>query len=290
MSGRKLVNADYNVSTDWKDETESKQILKYGLDNIDWSEMDSALAPVILAGSGVDVAGIFYVFDSDYTIPGTPSAGHNYVRLFESGGVLIGELTAVQYDPFDVLQQGYFEVTGAKRYVLGFTSDGATFDSKYIFDNNNFYAQIDDDYIAAESVNKIQTFKNIHASNNIILALGTSGIFILMLAGQDCVILYNGSDFIRVDRNDILIGHYTATTNPLPDIGIGYKARVTYVLISEQLYLPAGGTFSYSKLDGRDIGDVTSMSALSAIVAGGTLVVSVGSGTNTGILFYERLS
>lgn len=81
MSGRKLDNAIYNFTTDWKDETEYTSFDKKGFYNIEFTNMDSLSAPAIAAGSAIGVGGVSYVFDSEEAITGSPSDGVVYVII-----------------------------------------------------------------------------------------------------------------------------------------------------------------------------------------------------------------
>ena len=66
----------------------------------------------------------------------------------------------------------------------------------------------------AAEVNKIQVYRNTHASNTIVLTLGTSGKTISLLPGGTVSILYNGTTF------------YQITSQSASDLSAGDKAIV----------------------------------------------------------------
>jgi len=130
MSGRKLDNATYNVTTDWQDETESKSLLKKGWYNLDWTELDGIDESIIQSGSSVDIDGVLYVFDSNETPTGTEVAGINYIVAYDSGGVAIVEYTQTAPEDFDYEKNGQYDSTGTKRYIMKFNYATSSYSHK----------------------------------------------------------------------------------------------------------------------------------------------------------------
>ena len=136
MSGRKLTNSDYNVTTDWEDETESKDLLKQGHYNIEFSNMETTSAPIIQADSSIDIDGVMYIFDSNETPSGALSFGTNYVRVYDSAATALAEHTTTAPATYDYLKKGYYDASGLKRYILQFDYDDPDYNDKYILTDN----------------------------------------------------------------------------------------------------------------------------------------------------------
>lgn len=133
-NGIKITNAEYNVTTNLTDETITKNLLKIGWNNVDFSEMDSDLVPEVQLGSSVEVEDFIYLFETDYTITGSISAGTNYVRVFDSASTGIMEYTQV-VPTWDVDKKGFYD--GLKRYLMIFTSTGSDYSNKHLMVSGN---------------------------------------------------------------------------------------------------------------------------------------------------------
>ena len=114
----KLVNADYNSSTNWEDETIIKTALKPGHYGVHFSEMGSSDESDVLSGSSIDICGSLYVFDSDTTPTGTLYTGAvNYLIVYDSGGVGVLEYTMMSPSYNDELK-GWYDDSNLKRYIM----------------------------------------------------------------------------------------------------------------------------------------------------------------------------
>ena len=115
----KLDNADYNVSTDYEDETIIKTALKPGHINCHFSNMDVATVSVVQSGSVLDICGDIWVFDSDTTPTGSLETGRiNYLRVFDDSGSGECEYTLVAPSYNQELKGWYDSDTNLKRYIL----------------------------------------------------------------------------------------------------------------------------------------------------------------------------
>ena len=126
----KLTNKTYAVDTDWETETQSKNALKIGQFDLEFSEMATTLQPVIQAGSSVDIDGVIYLFETNETPSGGISSGVNYIRVFDSASTGVAEFTTTAPATYDYLRKGFYDGTGLKRYVMRFTSTGADYSNK----------------------------------------------------------------------------------------------------------------------------------------------------------------
>lgn len=135
MSFNKINNSIYNVDSDWESETLSKNILKKGWYNIDFSNMDTTFESIVQAGSSIDVDGTIYQTNSTVTPTGTEVSGTNYVRVYDSATVLVVEYTQTAPENYDYDKLGYYDSTGLKRYILQFEYDGISiYNEKILFD------------------------------------------------------------------------------------------------------------------------------------------------------------
>jgi len=115
----KLDNADYNVSTNWEDETIIKSALKPGHINCHFSNMDTDAVSIVLSGSVLDICGSLYVFDSDTTPTGSLETGRiNYLRVYDDSGSGECEYTLVAPSYNQELKGWYDSDTNLKRYIL----------------------------------------------------------------------------------------------------------------------------------------------------------------------------
>lgn len=138
--GRKLEDAVYGVTNDWRDEVESKNLIKLGLNNLEFSNWGAAVAPEIVAGSNVDIDGVIYYFDINETITGTPpGSGTMYVRVYDNGGVAVAEYTTDTIPTYDFTKKGYY--SGNKRWVLRLDYN---YGNKVLVDENFYIYEIID--------------------------------------------------------------------------------------------------------------------------------------------------
>ena len=124
MAGRKVENASY-LATDWQDETESKNLLKKGWDNLEFTNMLNNSKPSITATSSVDIDGVIYIFDSEELILDTPSDGLSYI-IITGGGTASVSMTNTALPNYDYDKKGYYSV-GGERYVLQFEKSGSDY-------------------------------------------------------------------------------------------------------------------------------------------------------------------
>ena len=80
------------------------------------TEMTTTNVPQIAAGSKIEVGGSLFKFDANETITGTATTGANYIRLVPSGSSITAEWTTTAPTWSDS-KQGWYDSTGAKRYV-----------------------------------------------------------------------------------------------------------------------------------------------------------------------------
>lgn len=139
-NGRQLENAVYGVTTDWKDEVESKNLIKIGLNSLEFSNWGASVAPEIVAGSNVDIEGIMYYFDSNLVVTGTPpGSGEMYIRVYDDAGEAVAEYTTDTLPDYDFLRKGYYESN--KRWVLRLDFD---FINEVMIDNNFYIYEVID--------------------------------------------------------------------------------------------------------------------------------------------------
>jgi hypothetical protein len=72
MAGRLIANQAAG-SENWTSEIESKDLLKKGFYNMEFTNQDSSLQPAIAAGSSADIDGVLFKFDSEEAIAGAGS-------------------------------------------------------------------------------------------------------------------------------------------------------------------------------------------------------------------------
>lgn len=133
MSGRKLNNWAY-LDSNWQDEIESKNDLKKGFYNLDFTNFSLTIESEISAGSAIDIDGVVYKFDTQESITGSESSSSiNYIRVFDSGGAAVAEYTTAA-PVWDDDKKGFY--SGLKRYVFRFYYSGSTYLNKTVLSDN----------------------------------------------------------------------------------------------------------------------------------------------------------
>jgi len=101
------------------------------------TEYDNNSVPQIAAGSCVEISGSIFQFPSNDTITGTPSSGNiNYIMLTISGSGDSQEIEAswtTTAPNWNTSKQGWYDATGAKRYVGKCYFDGTNYTYKSVF-------------------------------------------------------------------------------------------------------------------------------------------------------------
>jgi len=132
MAGRLIVNAAIGAE-DWTSEIESKNLLKKGFYNLEFTNMDNTSQPAIAAGSSIDIDGVLYKFDTEEAITGSPSDGTAYVKIV-SGATATAEFTNTALPDYDHDKLGYYD--GSSRYVLSVIKDSSSWTNKSLLTPN----------------------------------------------------------------------------------------------------------------------------------------------------------
>ena len=116
MAGRKLENSAYGLTTDNKDEVETKAIMKKG-----WYNISLSGTPSVLADSAIDINGVLYIFDSEESITGSPLDGEVYLKITVSAGEATASWTNDALPAYDPEAKGFYPSANERiiaRYTL----------------------------------------------------------------------------------------------------------------------------------------------------------------------------
>ena len=148
MAGTKITNAEYNSSTNWQDETISKDYIKVGYYNMEFSNMDTTSESIIQAGSVIDIEGTLYIFEGVETPTGSIVSGTNYIRTYDSAATALLEYSQVA-PTYDYDKKGWY--SSSKRYIFQFEDYLSSYSDKYIMTDN-----IETDYGIIAPINELR--------------------------------------------------------------------------------------------------------------------------------------
>ena len=159
MSGRKIPNNVY-LDIDWQGEIESKNLVKKGFYNLDFTNLEDDQKPVIKIGSSIGVDGVLYTFEADEEITGTPTAGFGWVTIL--GGVTATASFTNTEPTYNYTKKGYYGVSG-ERYVMRFTNAYA---NKIILLDQNSIAISDQELLFGSYLVSDWTLRDTPADND----------------------------------------------------------------------------------------------------------------------------
>jgi hypothetical protein len=133
MSATKLDNDLYYISTNWENETITKNSLKSGWYNCGFTNIDSTIKDDLDAGSTSNMNGDIYEYSTDEVFSGTELAGVNY--LYHNGtGVSINQTSPT----YDYSKKGWYNVTS--RCIFQFDYAGIVYDNKHLVSDQSMRA------------------------------------------------------------------------------------------------------------------------------------------------------
>lgn len=188
----------------------------------------------IAAGSVVEIDGAVFVASANINVSGSIATGLNYIVCS------ITDTTAEPYwsqsaaSTYDTAKQGYY--TAAERYVAGCTSDGTTYDGKWVYDAH-----------AMTSNNRIQE-DNGKILRSKVIELGDWN---MDLTGNSSIAVSHGLSLGRMRsvaitiRNDNNTAYYPIDFNNEGLRGGFWHAEATMISITREL----GGAFDSNGYD-----------------------------------------
>jgi len=136
MSGQIIPTPAYKAADGQSFGTQQEKG-RLGIIPLSLTNYDNNSVPQIAAGSCVEISGSIFQFPSDDTITDTPSSGNiNYIMLTVSGS---GDSQTVEASwtttapTWNTSKQGYYDATGAKRYVGKCFFDGTYYTQKMVY-------------------------------------------------------------------------------------------------------------------------------------------------------------
>jgi hypothetical protein len=141
MSGQIIPTPAYKAS-DWQNFGIQVEKQRLGFIALSLTNYDNDSEPQIAASSVVEISGSLFKFDSNDSIGGTPTSGQiNYIMLEVSGSgdsqTVSGSWTTTA-PTWNDAKQGWYDVTGNKRYVGGCYYDGTNYKLKFINHHRDF--------------------------------------------------------------------------------------------------------------------------------------------------------
>ncbi len=104
-----------------------------GYPGISLTNFATSTVCAIAAGSVVEIDGAMFHFAAEASVSGAIATGLNYIICSVTGTTAEPYWSQDAASVYDTAKQGFY--TAAERYVAGCTSDGATYDNKWVYEN-----------------------------------------------------------------------------------------------------------------------------------------------------------